>query len=321
MEENVNTEMETTLLQSDEAAACQEPPCEEQSPAPAKVCAKCGAPLSDGQNFCPKCGAPQNAQEKRVCTNCGAELREGQEFCTNCGANVGTAADNGAVPPFSQPAAGTDKKKKKGTVAAIVIAAAVVVVAVVLILVLRGPSVEELTLSETSLELKIDDTQTVSYTIEPEKAADVEVAWESSDESVAKVNSSGKITAKGEGSCTITATAGGKSDSLKVTVTSGPDFQAVYDACGCQSSWAYVSSDGSYMTIDTNPYDIEDYMDYDAYMAIYSINAALGLPDSLMEKMGQTRALDGRQSQTYGDVTVSWTYHPDDGLEILYEAN
>lgn len=103
-------------------------------------------------------------------------------------------------------------------------------------------------------------------------------------------------------------------------VKSGPDFKSVYNIY-CDPDWAYVAFDGSYLTVDTNPNDWDDYSDYEVYSALFSIHEALGLPESLIEKMGQTRALDGRQSSTYDNITVSWTYHPDQGLEVMYEAN
>ncbi len=85
------------------------------------------------------------------------------------------------------------------------------------------------------------------------------------------------------------------------------------------NSWCTISSDGSYMTIDTNPNDIEDHIEFAAYYEIESINAELGFPSSTYEKMGETRALDGRQYDETADVEVSWTYHPDSGLEVMYE--
>lgn len=42
------------------------------------------------------------------------------------------------------------------------------------------------------------------------------------------------------------------------------------------------------------------------------------LPDSVITKMGKTRALDGVQTAKGDGVEISWTYHPDDGLEIIY---
>ena len=85
------------------------------------------------------------------------------------------------------------------------------------------------------------------------------------------------------------------------------------------NSWCTISSDGSYMTIDTNPNDDDDYIDLTAYYTIESINEELGFPASTYEKMGETRALDGRQYDETSEVEASWTYHPDKGLEIIYE--
>ena len=38
--------------------------------------------------------------------------------------------------------------------------------------------------------------------------------------------------------------------------------------------------------------------------------------------MGKTTALMGRQSETFSDVglTVSWSYHPDNGLCVTYKV-
>jgi hypothetical protein len=55
--------------------------------------------------------------------------------------------------------------------------------------------------------------------------------------------------------------------------------------------------------------------------SIPEINKVLGIPDSVYDKMQHTRALDGRQEQKTADFTVSWTYHPDDGLNVLWEIN
>lgn len=43
----------------------------------------------------------------------------------------------------------------------------------------------------------------------------------------------------------------------------------------------------------------------------------LKAPASVLEQMDSTRALDGRQQATWGDFTASWTYHPDDGLDLI----
>lgn len=97
----------------------------------------------------------------------------------------------------------------------------------------------------------------------------------------------------------------------------GPDFEKLYDKY-CDSLWADVGSDGSYLSIDTNPINYKDYYKEEAFEAIKDVNRDLDLPDSLLESMEKTRALDGEKSETYGKVKVSWIYHPDTGLEVTY---
>jgi hypothetical protein len=43
----------------------------------------------------------------------------------------------------------------------------------------------------------------------------------------------------------------------------------------------------------------------------------LETPAYVTEQIGQTRALDGRQTATWGDFEASWTYHPDNGLNLV----
>jgi hypothetical protein len=50
------------------------------------------------------------------------------------------------------------------------------------------------------------------------------------------------------------------------------------------------------------------------------VSARLGLPDRIREQMGATRAIDGIQSEEFGDYRAQWTYHPDDGLRVTYSV-
>ena len=252
---------------------CSEQHYEAQGTNPTAVCSNCGATLGDGQDFCPKCGTPKNAPPRNICGKCGAELQEGQAFCPKCGQRAGLMVDAGVNSAISQFNASVEKKKKKKALLPIILGV-VGVIAVVLVLLLKGPSVEEIVLSKSSVELKAGDSTSVSYTINPDKAADVEVKWESSNKSVATVTDNGKITGKGEGSCTITVSAGGKSDSLTVTVDEGPDLKAIYNKLG-SPYYCDLAADGSYLSLDTNWLDIDDYFDSDAYDALGDIISAL----------------------------------------------
>jgi hypothetical protein len=48
---------------------------------------------------------------------------------------------------------------------------------------------------------------------------------------------------------------------------------------------------------------------------------SLKMPDSIRQDMGQTRALDGAQSGSWGHWDVTWRYHPDDGLDMVVTAS
>lgn len=45
----------------------------------------------------------------------------------------------------------------------------------------------------------------------------------------------------------------------------------------------------------------------------------LDVPDSVVAKMDATRALDGAQSDTFGGYEITWSYHPDQGLDFIIE--
>ena len=53
--------------------------------------------------------------------------------------------------------------------------------------------------------------------------------------------------------------------------------------------------------------------------AIKYANAELGFSSNVYDRMLETNALMGRQSAENDKYRVSWTYHPDDGLEVKYE--
>ena len=102
-------------------------------------------------------------------------------------------------------------------------------------------------------------------------------------------------------------------------------LEEAYNTCceGSKAEYAKLGYDKMSLKIDTNPNDSKYSNSYekDAIAAIQAINIYLGLPSSLLEKMSNTRALDGVQSQNCGTYTATWSYHPDSGLNVIYEVN
>ena len=81
-------------------------------------------------------------------------------------------------------------------------------------------------LNTDSLSLEVGESETLTATITPSNATDQNVTWSSNNESVATVDTSGKVTAIKAGTATITATAAdgsGKSASCSVTVKAPPE--------------------------------------------------------------------------------------------------
>ena len=99
----------------------------------------------------------------------------------------------------------------------------------------------------------------------------------------------------------------------------------------CVQIAGMISGSGDYFTIDTYPDDMYGNMDETlkailladadekALKAIKYANEELGFNGSVYSNMMNTSALMGRQSAETNKYRVSWTYHPDDGLEVTYE--
>lgn len=78
-----------------------------------------------------------------------------------------------------------------------------------------------ISISRSTLTLTVGATSTLTATVAPSNASDKSYSWSSSNSSVAAVNSSGLVTAKANGTATITATTtdGGKKATCAVTIT------------------------------------------------------------------------------------------------------
>lgn len=96
------------------------------------------------------------------------------------------------------------------------------------------------------------------------------------------------------------------------------DFKAMFPTYD-GSIGVEIASDGSYMELDTNPYDLDDFLLSSVNAKVEEANTKLGFSDSLYQKMLTTTALQGRQSDENDLVKVQWTYHPDKGLCVIYE--
>ena len=82
-----------------------------------------------------------------------------------------------------------------------------------------GVAVAEIKLNKSELNLVKGSSETLTATVLPENAKDKTVTWTTSDEKVATVDNTGKVTAVAAGTATITAKAGEVSATCTVNVT------------------------------------------------------------------------------------------------------
>ncbi len=81
----------------------------------------------------------------------------------------------------------------------------------------KDVAVTSVTLNQVSIELKVGESVQLTATVQPSNATSKTIIWSSSNSSIASI-ANGLLTAIGEGSATITASAGGKSATCTVTV-------------------------------------------------------------------------------------------------------
>lgn len=182
-------------------------------------------------------------------------------------------------------------------------------------------AVENVVLDKSTAIIKVEETLQLIGTVIPNNATESTISWQSSSSSVATVSATGLVTGISEGTCTITASANGKFAVCVITVKKkAPDLRALYNNLSDKFGWT-LGSDGSYLSADTNVYDLDDYSNTSILYEIKDMNESLGLPDSLWNDMLQTTWSMGKQQETFENIgiKVSWTYHPNKGMEVTYK--
>lgn len=108
--------------------------------------------------------------------------------------------------------------------------------------------------------------------------------------------------------------AGDAGEATEVRLWVSTPVTAAVKACDVPTS---VGDNGSSVVLDVEG---EDYGSGDLdYVQALCVLTELEMPDSVWSKMEDTRALDGRQTADWDDVEVTWSYHPDDGLDVIVE--
>ena len=116
--------------------------------------------------------------------------------------------------------------------------------------------VTKVTISNTSANLVVGGSVSLTATVTPSNATNKTITWTSSNTSVAVVSSTGKVTAKGKGSTTITATSNnGKKATSKVIVQKSGDYIIFPQLADRAQDSTILQSNGKFAMIDTFTYD------------------------------------------------------------------
>jgi len=91
-------------------------------------------------------------------------------------------------------------------------------------------------------------------------------------------------------------------------------FADAVTSCDANPNWAVVGDEGRSLTIENKG-------DEDGFGVstdqLFCIVDALGAPQAVTSHMGQTTSMDGRQTESWGDITLTFSYHPDRGMDSI----
>ena len=116
-----------------------------------------------------------------------------------------------------------------------------------------------------------------------------------------------------------------KWDGTKIAFDDRPAMRAIFESIAAKSTSggmaeiipmcaAVLSSDEKSVSFDTKGNDDST---GDLIMTAYCALIGLQAPDYIFDLIGATRALDGRQTESWDSFKSSWSYHPDSGLQLV----
>jgi hypothetical protein len=95
-------------------------------------------------------------------------------------------------------------------------------------------------------------------------------------------------------------------------------LQAAVESCASEySGYVDVLDNGKTISIDGNGEEKSGA----PIQEIACILQAIPVPSYIIQRMEQTRAIDGIQRETFDGFDISWSYHPDDGVDIVIHQN
>ena len=169
-------------------------------------------------------------------------------------------------------------------------------------------SVKVLELDKTSVKILIGSTETLLANVSPDNAANKNITWASSNESIATVDN-GIVTGVAAGTAIITVTTedGSLQQSCEVTVGGVNIFMT-------STAWGGVLWVGSF---EQRNYTLENDNDVDVYVKSISIS---GYTSSINEIVSAKSSLTKSYTTTYNQYDVKWIVEYN-GVEYIVETD
>lgn len=97
-------------------------------------------------------------------------------------------------------------------------------------------------------------------------------------------------------------------------------LSATLGTCGIRyDDGAQLGDGGQSLTLDSRGEEDFDGLTYDSVKCVLE---DLDVPDATMNLIETTRALDGRQTGSWDGIDATWSYHPDNGVNVtLVDSN
>ncbi len=102
-----------------------------------------------------------------------------------------------------------------------------------------------------------------------------------------------------------------------ISATKPSPITAATETCGVENSqYIVVGDEGQSVSMDS----VGEESEGAEYADILCVLNELDVPDSVLNRINSTRALDGRQTADWDNFTASWGYHPNSGANIIIEG-
>jgi hypothetical protein len=113
---------------------------------------------------------------------------------------------------------------------------------------------------------------------------------------------------------TACSSAGGATNPTPTATQVEARLSATLGTCGIRyDDGAQLGDGGQSLTLDSQGEEDFDGLTYDSVKCVLK---DLDVPDATINLIETTRALDGRQTGSWDGIDATWSYHPDNGVNV-----